>query len=423
MKILIRSAEIIHPGSPFHGQTKDILLDNGIIAQIGNEVSAGFDTAFEHPGLKVSAGWLDMRVLAQDPGLEAQEDLYSVRKAAAAGGFTEIAVLPNTYPVVQTKEAIAYQKNKGLPSAVAVHPIAAVTLNTKGVDLTDMIDLHHAGAVAFSDGIHPLQNADMVLKVLQYLQPFNGLFLNRPEDVMLTQFGVMNEGLTATLLGLKAMPKMAESLMVMRDLRILAYTGGRLHFSCISTAESVELIRQAKKQGLTVSCDVAAHQMAFEDSALLDFDTNLKVNPPFRNAEDNLALWEGLADGTIDCIISDHHPLDEESKNLEFDAASFGIIGLETAFAAANFFNPSLPLEQLIEKFTASPRRLLGLPQPEIREGAVANLTFFNSDTAWVFSESDIQSKSRNTPFVGRKLKGKVLGIVNQGVVEWKNAF
>ena len=281
-----------------------------------------------------------------------------------------------------------------------------------------MIDLYHAGAIAFSDGHHPLQNSDMVLKVLQYLQPFGGLFINRPEDTLLTQFGVMNEGLTATTLGMKGMPKMAESMMVLRDLKILEYTGGKIHFSCISTAEAVQRIREAKQQGLPVTCDMAAHQIAFDDSALMDFDTNYKVNPPFRNTEDITALWQGLADGTIDCIVSDHQPLDEESKQIEFDMAGFGIIGLETAFGILNFHNKILPLPDLIDKLTLNPRRLLNLPVPVVAENQPANLTLFESDTEWIFTEKDIVSKSRNTPFIGKTLKGKVLGIINKGIYE-----
>jgi len=421
MKILIRAAEIIDSQSPYDGSVKSILIVNGIISQIQDKIETEADLIIEEEDLKVSIGWFDMRVSTGDPGNEYQEDLFSVKNAAAAGGFTEIAVLPNTHPVVQTKESILYQKTKAAIHAVLIHPIAAVTLDNRGVELTEMIDLHHAGAVAFSDGNHPLQNSDMVLKVLQYMQPFGGLFINRPEDTLLTKFGVMNEGLTATLLGMKGMPKMAESMMIMRDLKILAYTGGKIHFSCISTSESIEIIRQAKKNGLQVTCDIAAHQIAFEDSALADFDSVYKVNPPFRNQNDIDALWEGLEDGTIDVIVSDHQPLEEEGKNLEFDMAEFGIIGLETAFSVINTYNKRLNLLKLIEKFTKGPREVLNIYIPKIEEGSMANLTFFNEKKEWIYKEENIISKSKNSPFIGMTLKGKVIGIINNGM--WNSTF
>jgi dihydroorotase len=418
MRLLIRSAKVIDKQSPYHGLKKDFLIENGIITHISDHIPETSGTIIDYPDMNISPGWFDLRVSAQDPGYEAQEDLISVRKAAAAGGFTGIAVLPNTHPTVQTKESIFYQKTKGSNSPVEVYPIAAVTIDTKGIDLTEMIDLHHAGAIAFSDGHHPLQNSDMVLKVLQYLQPFQGLFINRPEDTLLTRFGVMNEGLSATKLGMKGMPKMAESMMIMRDLKILEYTGGKIHFSCISTAESIELIRQAKKQGLQVTCDIAAYQIAFDDEALADFDTNFKVNPPFRNQADIEALWKGLADGTIDVIVSDHHPLDEESKQVEFDVASFGITGLETLFGILNFYNKDLNLADLLEKIIVNPRRILNLAVPKLAENEPANLTLFETEKEWILNKEHIFSKSSNTPFIGKPLKGKVLGVVNNNLTE-----
>lgn len=420
MKICIASAYIIDPASPFNGQTQDLWIENGIIQRI-EDVSAEnrqeADQLIEIAGLHVSAGWLDMRVSAADPGYEYREDLLSVREAAASGGFTGIVTLPNTHPTVQTKEAIHYQRTKGSNHAVQIFPAATVTIDALGKDLTEMIDLHHAGAVAFTDGHQPVWHPDILIKTLQYLQPFGGLLINRPEDALLTQFGTMHEGVTSTMLGLKGMPALAEELMLARDLRLLAYAGGKIHLSLISTAQSVQLIREAKAQGLAVTCDVAAHQMAFDDTALLNFDTNLKVNPPFRSQSDSQALWQGLADGTIDAIVSDHHPLDEESKKLEFDLAEFGIIGLETAFAVANTHNRTLALPALIAKFTVNPRNILNLPQPRMEAGQPANLTLFNPNLEWTFTGRDIRSKSRNTPFIGQTFKGKVMGVVNNGKV------
>ncbi|GAB3340938.1 dihydroorotase [Larkinella ripae] len=429
MKLLIRAARIVDPRSPFNGQVRDVLLENGLIRQIGDSLTVEDEGAavqlIEQDGLCVSPGWVDLRVSAKDPGYEQKEDLTTVCRAAARGGFTDIAVLPNTKPVVDSKNTLGYVRQATQGQPVNVHAIAAITKGTEGQDFTDMIDLHHAGAVAFSDGEKPLTNPDLLLKTLQYLQPFNGLLMNRPEEENLTHFGQMNEGLSSTLLGLKGMPAMAEEMMVERDLRLVEYThpptanpatNTVLHFSTISTARSVALIRQAKQQGLPVSCDVAAHQLAFDDTALMGFDTNLKVNPPFRLPADRDALKTGLADGTIDAIVSDHNPQDDESKNIEFDHAEFGIIGLETAFAVARTHHADLPLEQLIDKLTHGPRRILRLPALTIDENQPATLTLFDPELAWTYEKTT--SRSKNSPFFGKTLRGKALWIINKGFVE-----
>lgn len=443
MHVLIRSVQVVDVASPVHGQVVDIRVDNGLISQIGQNLSVGPDVrVIESENLHVSPGWVDMRVLAQDPGYEHKEDLTSVCRAAAAGGFTDIAVLPNTQPVVDDKGTLGYVRRMAEGQPVNVHVIAAVTRKAVGEDFTEMLDLHHAGAVAFSDGTHPLQNADLLLKTLQYLQPINGLLMNRPEEQMLTRFGQMHEGIQSTQLGLKGMPALAEELSIERDLRLLDYVLGSqgrsawglgngvegnvpesphapsptppaLHFSTISTARSVELIRQAKAAGMPISCDVAAHQLVFDDSALADFDTNLKVNPPFRLPEDVAALWAGLADGTIDAIVSDHSPQDAESKHLEFDQADFGMTGLETLFAAVVTYNRGLPLAQLIDRITVQPRHILRLPAQHIAEGQPASLTLFDPTGSWTFERT--HSKSKNSPFLGQTLTGRVIGTLHRG--------
>ncbi|MFD2571642.1 dihydroorotase family protein [Spirosoma soli] len=444
MQLLIRSARVIDAASSFDGQTCDILLDNGLIRQIGERLTADEGVRIiEADNLHVSPGWVDLRVLAQDPGYEHKEDFTSLCRAAAAGGFTDIAVLPNTQPVVDAKGTLGYVRRMAEGQPVNVHVIAAVTKKAAGEDFTEMLDLHHAGAVAFSDGTHPLQNPDLLLKTLQYLRPINGLLMNRPEETLLTRYGQMHEGVQSTLLGLKGMPALAEELMIERDLRLLDYVLGQeprakgreqegtvpslppspfspdsllpaLHFSTISSAKSVELIRQAKKQGMLVSCDVAAHQLVFDDSALAGFDTNLKVNPPFRSPEDVTALWEGIADGTIDAIVSDHSPQDAESKNLEFDQAEFGIIGLETVFASVMTYNQKVSLSQIVDKLATRPRQILRLPAVSIAEGQVANLTLFDPTSTWTYERT--HSKSKNSPFLGQTLTGRVIGTVHQKV-------
>ena len=421
MKTLIRSAKIICKSSEFHGQTKDIFIENGIISQIGDFVDIEVDDIIEGEDICVSVGWFDMRVHAKEPGHEYKESLESMEETALAGGFSEIALLPNTQPVVQTRESVNYLKRSG--EKVKFHPMAAVTLKCEGKDFTEMIDLHEAGAVAFTDGEHPIQNPDIFLKSLQYLTQFGGLLINHPEDTNLTHFGQMHDGTVSTFLGMKGMPQMAEEIMLMRDLKILEYVmqtpfsqgftdESILHFSCISSAQTINFIRMGKDMGLPISCDVAAHQLCFTENDLVDFDTNLKVNPPFRTQEDVDALWEGLADGTIDVIVSDHNPQDEESKKLEFDMAEFGVIGLETVFSSINTNNEKLSLEEIIEKITDNPRKILRLKNPIIKEGENANLTVFAPNEEWVYEEKKIVSKSRNSPFIGKTLKGKVIRVI-----------
>jgi len=425
MKLLFRSVKIIDKKSPFNGQVQDLLIENGKIKQIGENLEAGDAEVKEGAGFSVSVGWIDMRVASRDPGFEHKEDLVSVRMAAARGGFTEIVLLPNSEPVVHSKDTLSYIRQSGSGGLVKLHVAAAVSRKTEGIDFTEMIDLHEAGAIAFTDGEHPVQNADLFLKTILYLQPMDALLMNRPEDRQLTLYGQMHEGITSTLIGMKGIPSLAEEMMLTRDLKLLEYALEKsmysskkpaLHVSLISTKEAVDLIRKAKAQGLPVSCDVAAHQLAFEDNNLIDFDTNLKVNPPFRSASDAIAIRAGLADGTIDVIVSDHNPHDEESKNLEFDHADFGITGLETAFSLSLMYT-GLSVEDIIEKLTSRPRYILRLQERYIDENTDANLTFFEERTEWIFYKS--YSKSKNTPFLGKNLKGKVRGVMNNGKLEW----
>jgi dihydroorotase len=413
---LIQSATILDSQSPYHRQKKDILISNGKIEKIADHIEPqNTYQIIQSEGLYVSQGFVDMRCHVPDLGYEHKETLSSARNAAMAGGFTEICILPNMQPALDTKDSLAYVSKDNHHQLVQIHPIAALTLKTKGEDLSEMIDLHTAGAVAFSDGIHPIQNTDLILKSLQYLQPLDALLIQRPEDTLLTRYGQMNEGLISTQLGLKGMPAIAEVLMIQRDLEILRYTKGKIHFTCLSTAQSVHLIREAKKEGLQVTCDVAAHQLFFTEENLMDFNTNLKLNPPLRTEEDRIALWKGLADDTIDCIVSDHQPQDTENKDLEFDLAAFGAIGLETAFSAVITKLQDISIEKIVEKFTSQPRKILGLTCPIIREGEIANITVWDSHSEYIYTEKDILSKSKNSPFLHTPLKGKVRAVLNAG--------
>jgi dihydroorotase len=415
MQLLLKNTRIVD--GQRESQPQDILLRDGIIAAIGDEIAAepGAEV-WAHAGQCVSQGWLDVGAQICDPGFEHREDLHSAARAAVAGGFTALACFPNTQPAIDSKSGVRYVQQKGADLAVAFLPIGAVSEACAGKDLAELFDMHAAGAVAFSDGQKSVQDAGLLLRALQYARAFNGLIINEPQHKTIAAGGQMHEGFTSTALGLKGLPALAEELMVQRDLSLLEYAEGRLHIHLISTAKSVALLRAAKQAGLPVTCSVAVANLCFTDEKLADFDSNWKIQPPLRSATDAEALLEGLADGTIDFICSNHTPWDEEAKNLEFPYADFGMIGLETMFALCRtFLDKKLTINQLIEKIACAPRRVLGLPVPEIKVGAPAELTVFCPDAEWLFGEADIRSRSRNTPFVGQALRGRAVGVVCKG--------
>jgi dihydroorotase len=413
MSILIKSVEILDPSSPNHGAVKNVLITNGMITAISDQ-ELNAEQVIDAQGMVLSVGFMDMRASFRDPGFEFKEDIATGSLGAAYGGFTEVALLPNTQPQVQNKDIIAYLKMRSAEHLVQIYPMANLTVDAKGEEMTEMLDLHHAGAIAFTDANKPVWNTGVMAKALQYLQPFNGLLINHAEEQELTKYGQMNEGYISTYLGLKGIPKLAEELMIARDIELLRYSGGKIHFSRVSSPKSLELIKAGRKSGLTITCDIAVHQLIFSDKDLTTFDSNLKVNPPLRSKETVAILWKALADGVIDVIVSDHTPQDEESKKLEFDQAAFGMLGLETAFAAINT-SGKLELAKLIAKFTTAPREILQLPQPQIAEGAKANLTLFDPKHEWRYEEKMIKSKSKNTPFIGRNFKGRVKAVFNKG--------
>ena len=324
----------------------------------------------------------------------------------------KVALLPNTLPAVDNKGGISYVKKFSKSELVELLPYAAVSQKAEGKELTEMIDLAHAGAVGFTDGLNPIWHTDIMLKSLQYLQKFDGVLINRPEDKMLTAFGHMNEGTVSTGLGLKGMPVLAESVMIERDLSLLEYSGGKLHFSTISSAKSLELIRNAKSKGLKVTCDIGVNYLKYTDEAAESYDTNFKVNPPYRSERDRKALIEGVLDGTVDVIVSDHNPQDEESKKLEFDLADFGTNNLQGFWPIINEVFGS-KLEKVIPSFTSNPRTILGLGSAIIQEGEKAEMTIFDNSSSWVLNSSSNKSKSSYSPLWQSELRGKVHGIVN----------
>jgi len=409
--MLLKNVRIVTGNTdPYPTLPQDIRLREGRIEAIGQLSPEAGEVVHEWPNAHVSPGWMDVGVHTGDPGYEHREDLQTAAAAAAAGGFTAVACFPNTQPATHSKSEVLYVLNKTAALPVRFFPIGAVSQGCEGKDLSELYDMHSAGAVAFSDGSHPVQDAGLLLRALQYASAFNGLIINQPHHKTLAAGGQMHEGLVSTSLGLRGLPALAEEIVVQRDLSLLEYAGGRLHLHLISTAKSVALLRAAKRAGLPVTASVAAANLCFTDERLADFNSNWKLLPPLRSTADSEALLEGLADGTLDFICSNHTPWDEEAKNLEFPYAEFGMIGLETCFAMCRtFLGNKLSINDWVEKIAVRPRQVLGLPVPEIREGAPAELTVFDPDAEWVLTEKDLRSKSRNTPLLGERLRGRVL--------------
>jgi dihydroorotase len=411
MDILLRQVRVIDPSSPFHQQTIDIFIQNGVIAEAG-KVNRSTDQEINISGLSVSPGWLDIFSHFWDPGFEYKETLESGAASAAAGGFTDVMVLPNTNPVLHNKAGIEYIVQRSRNLAVTIHPIAAITRNTEGKELAEMYDMHQSGAVAFSDGTNTIQSGGLLLKALQYIKAINKTIIQLPDDKSISASGLMNEGIISTQLGLPGKPAIAEELMIARDIELAKYTNSKLHFTGISTARSVELISKAKSEGLLISCSVTPYHLCFTDSDLTSYDTNLKLNPSLRTKNDRDALREGVMNGTIDCIASHHMPQDTDHKVVEFEYAHDGMIGLETAFAVVRTCLPELPLEKIIDLFCIKPRKLFDLPVPVIGKDQTACISLFLPDENWNVGMQ--KSKSKNSAFTGKTLKGRAMGIINK---------
>ncbi|WP_299779482.1 dihydroorotase [uncultured Formosa sp.] len=410
MNVLIKSATIIDTKSEFHNQTLDILVEKGSISKIG--------ASLENPNnyeqivlenLHVSQGWFDSSVCFGEPGLEERETIVNGLKTAAYSGFTTVALNANTHPVIDTNSNITFVMSRAFNNAVSLLPIGALTRESNGVDLAELYDMKNAGAVAYYDYNKPVSNANLMKIALQYANNFDGLVCSFPQDNKIAGKGVMNEHISSTSLGLKGIPALAEELQVARDLFILEYTGGKLHIPTISTAKSVDLIREAKKKKLDVTCSVTIHNLFFDDSVLKEFNTQYKVLPPLRTKNDIDALIAGVKDGTIDMVTSDHNPLNIEEKKVEFDHATYGTIGLESAFGALQTL---FSLKKSIDILTKGKQRF-GAENIPIQIGNLANLTLFNPDTKYTFTTQNIVSKSKNAIFEGETLKGKTYGILN----------
>lgn len=415
MKVLIKQANINCSSSPFHGQVKDILIVDGFITEIAGSITEKADEVIANDNLHASIGWMDIFANFNDPGQEHKETLESGSEAAAAGGFTDVMVVPNTFPAVSTKSQVEFILQRAAYLPVNIFPIGSVTKNAEGKELAEMYDMHASGAIAFSDGILPIQTPGMFSKAMQYVLAIKGTIIQLPDDKSISAHGLMNEGITSTRLGLPGKPAIAEELMIARDIELLKYTRSKLHITGVSTQKSIELINKAKQDGLRLSCSATPYHCWFNEEYLTGYDTNLKVNPPLRTNADMMAVRQGLSNGSIDCIASHHMPQHWDDKTCEFEYAQPGMIGLETLFGTMNSFG--MDLTQLIEKLTVVPRKIFGLGIPAISEGSKATLTLFDPDKKYVFDESMIRSRSKNTPFIGKELVGKVIGIINKGKI------
>jgi dihydroorotase len=409
MNVLIKSATIVDPKSDFHNQTLDILIEKGIITQIAKSIANTKNyKEIKLDNLHVSQGWFDSSVSFGEPGYEERETIENGLKTAALSGFTSVAVNSNTNPVIDSNSDISFLKGKANGNAVNLYPIGALTRSGNGEDLAELFDMKNAGAIAFYDYQKPISNPNLMKLALQYASNFDGLIMSFPQESKISGSGVMNENRTSTSLGLKGNPALAEELQISRDTFLLEYTDGKLHVPTISTSKSVELIRRAKQNKLNISCSVAIHNLLFTDETLSTFNTNYKVSPPLRSQTDIEALIDGLKDGTIDMITSDHNPIDIEHKKIEFDFAKCGTIGLETAFGALqNCFT----LKKTIELLTKGKERF-GIQINTINIGNKAELSLFNPNETYKFTKSQIISTSKNSIFEDFQLKGKVYGII-----------
>jgi len=407
MKTLISQAKIIDKRHAQNGKRVDILIVDGIIEKIAASVGEEADEKIDGDGLCVSIGWMDMRANFRDPGEEYKEGISNGLKVAAKSGFTAVALSPDTTPAIDNKGAVEYLKNRAKGSGVDIYPIGAVSVGLKGESMSEMYDMHQAGARGFGDDKHSLDESGLLHRALLYTSNFDSPVFHFPYDSSLIPHGQINEGELSTSLGLKGIPAISEEMMVRRDLTLLAYTEGRLHLGPISSAQSADLADGSKQKGLRITTEVTAAHLAFSEEKLHDFDVNFKLMPPLRTEENRKALIAALKAGKIDVISSDHSPEDEEHKKLEFDLANFGMAGMELFFPMVlGAVGNELPLDELVAKFSIAPREILGIDVPMIVEGEKVNLTVFSTEES--SEQSNHQSKAYNIPKLNQQMRGKI---------------
>ncbi|MET0242622.1 MAG: dihydroorotase [Flavitalea sp.] len=421
MKVLIKQAQVIDPLSPANGTTQDVLIESGIIRDIQPQITAEADQVFEGNNIAISPGWVDPFANFADPGYEYKETLASGTAAAAAGGYTDVFVIPNTKPVIDAKAQVEYITHKSQNLPISVHPIGAISKNAEGKELAEMIDMHSSGAVAFSDGLNPVQSAGVLLKALQYVKAFDGVVIQIPDDKSIGTNGLVHEGIVSTRLGLPGKPMMAEELLIARDIKLARYADSKIHFTGVTSPKSLEYIRRAKASGAQVTCSVTPYHLFFSDEDLSGYDTNLKVYPPLRTKADIDHLKKAVEDGTVDCIATHHLPHEYDSKIVEFEYAKNGMIGLETSYSIIKTLFPSMPESRIVELLSTNARKIFGLDSATINKDSRATITIFDPGGSFTVEPKLIRSKSKNTAFTGMNLKGKVLGVISKDQVTANN--
>ena len=424
MQLLLKKGRLVDPAAR-RDEEIDLLIRDGVIEKMGANLAVHDAQSYDLKGKVIAPGFIDMHVHLREPGFEYKETILTGAAAAAAGGFTAVCCMPNTEPAIDDESVVRYIQSKAksaLNGLVDVYPVAAVTKGRRGEQLAPLAELSDAGAVAFSDDGAPVYDAEIMRRAMEYAAMFGKPVIQHAQEMSMTKGGVMNEGSVSTALGLPGMPSLAEDIMVSRDIQICRYTRGQYHVAHLSTAGAVDLVRRGKGEGVNVTCEVTPHHFTLTDEAVRGYNTNTKMNPPLRTSSDVEAVRKGLRDGTIDVIATDHAPHSYDEKEVEFQSAPFGIVGLETAIGISVtelVQSGVLTLAQLIEKLSVNPRRILHLPSIVIAEGEAANLTIFDPAAEWIVDPPSLKSRSKNTPFGGRKLIGKPIGVLNNGQSYW----
>jgi dihydroorotase len=416
--LLLRQVIVMDTHSPHHGLTADVLIENGTIKDIALNLEVSDENISiyqpdEEAVHHLSPGFVDLFADYREPGYEQKETIATGLATASRGGFTDVFLLPNTNPVADGRAGIQYGLRQAQGNAVKLHPLGAISQNIESKSLAEMMDMRAHGAIAFTDGWKPVQSGGLMLKALEYVKAFDGIVIQMPTDNALAAGGLMHEGSLSTRLGMPGIPTLAESLMVHRDIELTRYTDSRLHITGISSAESVDLIRRAKEDGLNVTCSVTPYHLLLTDEALTTYDSAYKVTPPLRTKEDRRALIAGLADGTIDCITSHHRPQDWDAKAKEFEYAGEGMAVQEITFSLVmQATGDAVPLDRIIDALTTAPRMIFGLPVVSIAKGSKASLTLFSPDASFTFSKESSPSLAFNNPFDGAGLKGAIHRII-----------
>ncbi len=409
MSILLKSAKIIDAKSEFNGKSQDILIEKGVITKINSSIKSHDAKIINIKNLHVSPGWIDSSVCFGEPGYEDRETIENGTITAASSGYTDVILNPYTKPILDSRADISFIKNKSFGNIVDVHPLGALTRQSKSCELADLKEMFEAGCVGFYDFKKPITNPNILKTALQYVQHFNGLILSFPLEQSISKNAQMHEGIVSTTYGLKGFSEISEEIAILRDLKLLEYTGGKLHFPTISTLNSLEKIKEAKSKGLNVTCGVSINNLFFNDEKLKDFDTRFKVNPPIRDEKTRKGLIKGVETRIIDCVTSDHIPIDIDNKKTDFENSHFGAIGLESSFGALNSL---LGLNKTIEILNSS-YEIFNLSRPTIDIGNEAKISMFDPTEKYIFSKKNIYSSSKNSSFLNTEITGISKGIIS----------